>query len=553
MNTSNPSPAQDRVVLQALVVLLLGGAALHLAYVPLTGSKPSLIISNTLFSLLAFLHAWYALGWKRAVTFFGIVFGLSWIAESLSIATCLATCYHYTPVLGPRLGQVPIVVPLGWFGMIYNSYVVVNLAAEGQVVSTKGGGLWMAWLAILTAFVMTTWDLTLDPYMVIKEQAWVWNQGGAYFGIPFANYVSWVETVFIIGVVYRMVERTMPLPERKLSPWVAAIPVAGYALIGLPDVFIGVPDATRLLSPFTMGVPILMAAAPLLQQAFPRWSEAGVYVAALVEEGHKPHPAMAKALWVLMIAAFLAHVGAHGSQILTGGRLPFDQMTVFFSIFVVLHACYMLGWRRALAFFAFTALIGFTFEYAGVKTGAIFGRYYYTDVLGWKILGTVSWPIPLAYFMVLYPSTMMANLAIQGVPVTRKLHWGWSVFAALLAALIMSAWDLTMDPYMSLQQKAWIWVDGGPYFGIPFRNFAGWVLTTFTAGLAYRLIEHRIPLKPLGEMSTLVVVLPIICYAVLPIGDLYMGFPEATKVIAPFSMGIAVIAALMRMGEPKTA
>ena len=48
-------------------------------------------------------------------------------------------------------------------------------------------------------------------------------------------------------------------------------------------------------------------------------------------------------------------------------------------------------------------------------------------------------------------------------------------------------------------------------------------------------------------------VLPILCYAVLPLGDLAMGYPEATKVIAPFSMGIAVIAALMRMGEPADA
>ncbi len=542
---------KNRVAVGAMLVLLLAGVGLHCAYGFAQGANPPLIISNIIMSALALLHAWYVLGWKRASTFFGIVFVLAWVSESLSIATCLATCYHYTPVLGPCLGRVPIVVPLGWFAMIYNSYVVVNLAAEGQVTSSKGGGLWMAWLAILTAFVMTTWDLTLDPYMVIKEQAWVWDQGGAYFGIPFANYVSWVETVFIIGVIYRMVERGLPLPEKKIDPLIAAIPVAGYALIGLSDVFVGVPEATKLLAPFTMGIPVLMAVAPLLQMSRPRWSEAGIYLKSLVEEGHKPHPLVARILFILLVASFVTHIGAHLVQVVSGGRLPFDQMTVFFSIFVVLHACFMLGWRRALAFFTATAFIGFAFEYVGVKTGVIFGRYYYTDVLGWKILGTVAWPIPFAYFMVLYPSTMMANLAIHGTPVTRKLHWGWSLFAALLAGLIMSAWDLTMDPYMSLQQKAWIWIDGGPYFGIPFRNFAGWVLTTFTAGMAYRLIEHRIPLKPMGEMSKFVVLLPILCYAVLPIGDLYLGFPEATKVIAPFAMGIAVIAALMRMGEPE--
>ncbi|MBL0313880.1 MAG: carotenoid biosynthesis protein, partial [Holophagaceae bacterium] len=508
-------------------------------------------LSNLIFSALALIHAWHVLGWRRATTFFSVVFVLAWIAESLSIATCLATCYHYTPVLGWRIGQVPLFVPLGWFAMIYNSYVIVNLAAEGQPVSTKGDGVWMAWLALLTAFVMATWDLTLDPYMVIKEQAWVWEQGGIYFGIPAANYVSWVEVVFIIAVVYRMAERGLPLPKKKISPWMAGVPVAGYALMSLPAVFIGVPDATRVLAPFTAGIPILMAVAPLMQARLPRFRESGNYLQRLVAPEHVVNDIGSRILFTMLAAAFLAHIGMNGLRLEQGGRLPFDQMTVFFSAFVVIHACFMLGWRRALWFFGATAFISFAFEYVGVKTGLIFGHYYYTDVLGWKILGAVSWPIPLAYFMVLYPSTMMANLAIFGTPVTQKLHWGWSIFAALLGALIMSAWDLTMDPYMSLQQKAWIWRDGGRYFGIPFLNFSGWVFTTFTAGMAYRIIEHRIPLKPMGHMSKLVVIAPILCYAVLPIGDLAMGYPEATKVIAPFSMGIAVIAALMRMGEPR--
>ncbi len=546
-------PMKERLAIAAMLALLFAGAALQAIFGAAAGSKPPFILSNLIFSALALIHAWHVLGWRRATTFFSVVFVLAWIAESLSIATCLATCYHYTPVLGWRIGQVPLFVPLGWFAMIYNSYVIVNLAAEGQPVSTKGDGVWMAWLALLTAFVMATWDLTLDPYMVIKEQAWVWEQGGIYFGIPAANYVSWVEVVFIIAVVYRMAERGLPLPKKKISPWMAGVPVAGYALMSLPAVFIGVPDATRVLAPFTAGIPILMAVAPLMQARLPRFRESGNYLQRLVAPEHVVNDIGSRILFTMLAAAFLAHIGMNGLRLEQGGRLPFDQMTVFFSAFVVIHACFMLGWRRALWFFGATAFISFAFEYVGVKTGLIFGHYYYTDVLGWKILGAVSWPIPLAYFMVLYPSTMMANLATFGTPVTQKLHWGWSIFAALLGALIMSAWDLTMDPYMSLQQKAWIWRDGGRYFGIPFLNFSGWVFTTFTAGLAYRIIEHRIPLKPMGHMSKLVVIAPILCYAVLPIGDLAMGYPEATKVIAPFSMGIAVIAALMRLGEPKDA
>jgi putative membrane protein len=270
----------------------------------------------------------------------------------------------------------------------------------------------------------------------------------------------------------------------------------------------------------------------------------------LVDPAHRIDPKVELAVGAALALAFLGFLGSQGLELVQGRRLPFGEMTVFFTVFVIAHACYMLGWRRGLAFFLATAGIGLLFEYVGVKTGVVFGRYAYTGVLGWKIFGAVAWPIPLAYFMVLYPATQMANLLLQGLPVTARLPWAWSAVAALLAGLIMSAWDLTMDPYMVGQQGAWVWLDGGPYFGIPFRNFAGWVLTTFTAGMAYRLIEHRIPLRPHGRVNRFVVSLPITCYAVLFVGDLYLGFPAATKVIAPFTMAIAWLAAMMRLLEP---
>jgi putative membrane protein len=173
-------------------------------------------------------------------------------------------------VLGPRIGQVPVVVPIGWFMMIYNSSVIVNLIAEGKPVATIAKGWWIAAMALLTALVMTAWDLTLDPYMVIQAKAWIWRDGGAYFGIPFANYLSWVETVFMISVVWRLIEPGLPPPPRMhLTKTAAAIPVISYALIGLPDVFIGVPAATRILSPFAMGIPVLAALGRLTQMPQP--------------------------------------------------------------------------------------------------------------------------------------------------------------------------------------------------------------------------------------------------------------------------------------------
>ncbi len=250
------------VAAAALVAL---GVALHLHKAVTAGERPSLILSNIIMAAAMLAHAWDLLGWRRALLFFSTCIVLSFGAETLSIATGLATPYHYTEVLGPRLGAVPYVIPLGWFTMMYASHTVVNYICEGGPISTKGGGPWILGLSVLTALVMTTWDLTTDPYMVLKAKAWVWDQPGPYFGIPFANFLSWVETCFMINVALRLTERGFPVPEKAHKTWFYALPLVTYGILGLPDVFIGFPIATRLLSPFTMGIPLLAAAARLKQ------------------------------------------------------------------------------------------------------------------------------------------------------------------------------------------------------------------------------------------------------------------------------------------------
>ncbi len=227
--------------------------------------------------------------------------------------------------------------------------------------------------------------------------------------------------------------------------------------------------------------------------------------------------------------------------------LPFQSMTLVFSSLVLLHGVYMLGWRRALALFGIAVVVGFGMEFLGAKTGIVFGRYHYTAVLDPKILGTVPVVIPLAWFMVLYPSHQMTNLLLTGRSVGGP-KGAWAVaFSALLTGLILTAWDLVMDPVMVLDVKAWVWHDGGSYFGIPFHNFAGWVLTGALASTLYRLVEPRLAWRPLGRTNGFFIVLPLIGYGVLCLGDLVVGNPPATRVVAPFAMGIPLLAALLKL------
>ena len=64
---------------------------------------------------------------------------------------------------------------------------------------------------------------------------------------------------------------------------------------------------------------------------------------------------------------------------------------------------------------------------------------------------------------------------------------GWPI----VAAFIMTQWDLVMDPPLATISKAWIWHDGGAHFGVPFSNYLGWLLTSWLFYQAFAIYLGR--------------------------------------------------------------
>ena len=50
----------------------------------------------------------------------------------------------------------------------------------------------------IASFIMVMWDFCLDPIRSTIDGAWVWEDGGAYYGVPISNYFGWYLTVFLI-------------------------------------------------------------------------------------------------------------------------------------------------------------------------------------------------------------------------------------------------------------------------------------------------------------------------------------------------------------------
>jgi putative membrane protein len=223
------------------------------------------------------------------------------------------------------------------------------------------------------------------------------------------------------------------------------------------------------------------------------------------------------------------------------------MLTVILMLFSFFHATYTLGWRHNLTFFALSAVISWAFEQAGVATGLVYGAYHYTDALGPK-LGHVPFLIPIAWFMMIYPSYIIANLIAQGKPTGTRGSLGRVAWLAFLSGMVMTAWDLVVDPGLSgAVHRAWVWEISGPYFGVPTQNFVGWLLTTFTVYLCYRLLERRFSPHAAGPVTVVIAAMPVAAYGAMMLSNMVRSDPPALVVVAPFAMGLPLIAAIERL------
>ena len=158
----------------------------------------------------------------------------------------------------------------------------------------------------------------------------------------------------------------------------------------------------------------------------------------------------------------------------------------------LLHAASRLGWRTALGIFVVAFSISLASELTGTATGYPFGPYSYTTQLGHLIGGRVPFNIPTSWFFMLYSSLAICGRLLAPRDDSAS-KWRW----AAVAALVLTAWDVSMDPAM-VATTHWLWhlpsLDGssafrrlfltGFFYGMPLTNWLGWLLTGFVVARA---------------------------------------------------------------------
>ncbi|MFC9911131.1 carotenoid biosynthesis protein [Streptomyces sp. NPDC127197] len=184
-----------------------------------------------------------------------------------------------------------------------------------------------------------------------------------------------------------------------------------------------------------------------------------------------------RVLWLLAAAA--AVVGL--TVPLTGTHIAVPMLLLSVP-FALIHGVRRYGWRTLLFFLIVTLVVSNFFENLSVSTGFPFGQYHYT---GHPQLIHVPIEIGPIYFGLGYLCWQVANTLLDEAD-SRLGGSSGSVAGRvevvalpMLAAALMTMFDLGVDSIAATVKRVWVWEDGGGVFGVPYTNYLGWWFVTY--------------------------------------------------------------------------
>lgn len=122
--------------------------------------------------------------------------------------------YEYTGLLGIKLGgRVPAVIPLSWFLMALPSWAMACTVFPDRARRTGR--------ILMGAYLLTAWDLALDPAMSYLTPYWVWEESGPFYGMPWVNLAGWMGTGMVLMVLLEALGSRSWVPALSLR-WLMA-------------------------------------------------------------------------------------------------------------------------------------------------------------------------------------------------------------------------------------------------------------------------------------------------------------------------------------------
>jgi uncharacterized membrane protein len=150
--------------------------------------------------------------------------------------------------------------------------------------------------------------------------------------------------------------------------------------------------------------------------------------------------------------------------------------------------------RHFLIFIVIVFISGFLIELAGVRSGAIFGHYWYGETLGLKLFG-IPLIIGVNWVMLMYLAGVLSN------------HSRGNIF---VKSLIGGIFPVALD--ILIEQKAqyfdfWLWLDGY----IPLQNYIAWYLIS----VVFLILFHSLNFNKESRLAPVLYLIQLMFFALL--------------------------------------
>jgi putative membrane protein len=165
-------------------------------------------VHSTPFNLLLsfFLLIWTHPEKNKSFYFFiGIVFIVGFLSEVVGVNTgLLFGDYHYSKILGIQLFQVPILIAVNWFIIIYCSgigtHVLLNKVIHRVAKDYNEPSLKLKAMSVIFdgASLAVLFDWLMEP-VAIKLGFWTWDGDGS---VPFYNYFCWLLISILLLTIF---------------------------------------------------------------------------------------------------------------------------------------------------------------------------------------------------------------------------------------------------------------------------------------------------------------------------------------------------------------
>ena len=195
-------------------ITAIGAALLIVAYFvasqPIT---PRLALVSSLSVIIFALPSYWTVvkycGKKRGLLLLAALGSYALIIESLAIHTGFPYGnFTYTDVLGNKIfGLTPWTVAFAYPPILLLTYWYARQRHTNK---------WQIWFS--TAFGAMLIDMVLDP-AAVRLGFWHWNKPGFFYGVPLINFLGWLLTASVGGVLlhYLWGHKNLPTPALAYS------------------------------------------------------------------------------------------------------------------------------------------------------------------------------------------------------------------------------------------------------------------------------------------------------------------------------------------------